>query len=77
MTKGGEMIKTADEKPAPKPEARLPPKRGAVKARIFKLLWEKLVSVCQCSSPTADLGEAGGGASISKSTSVVSPFPNK
>ncbi|PKI53815.1 hypothetical protein CRG98_025821 [Punica granatum] len=79
MTKGDdyEMIKTANEK-RPKLDARLPPKRGAVKVRIVKLLAEKLklVSLCQCvcSPPVADLGEAGGGASTSKSTSTVSPI---
>ncbi|PKI37756.1 hypothetical protein CRG98_041852 [Punica granatum] len=48
MTKGDEheMIKTANEKP-PKPKARLPPKRGAIKVWIVKLLGEKLVSLCQ------------------------------
>ncbi|OWM70137.1 hypothetical protein CDL15_Pgr025987 [Punica granatum] len=60
MLKGGdyEMTKTADEKPL-KPKARPLPKRGAVKVRIFKLLGEKLVSLCQCvcsgSPPMVDL----------------------
>ncbi|OWM70131.1 hypothetical protein CDL15_Pgr025981 [Punica granatum] len=77
MTKGDkyEIIKTANEK-APKPKARLPLKRGAIKVRIFKLLGEKLVSLCQSvfPPPTGDLREAEAGASTSKNPSVVSPY---
>ncbi|PKI40326.1 hypothetical protein CRG98_039281 [Punica granatum] len=57
MGKRNEINKTPNKKPL---KARLPPKRGEVKFRIFKLLVEKLVSLCQCvcSPPMADLGEA-------------------
>ncbi|OWM70136.1 hypothetical protein CDL15_Pgr025986 [Punica granatum] len=66
----GNGTKLSVEKPV---KARLPPKRGAVKVRILKLLVEKLVSLCF--PPMADLREAG--SSTSKPTSAVSPFPNK
>ncbi|OWM74792.1 hypothetical protein CDL15_Pgr004559 [Punica granatum] len=60
----------------PKPDVMLPPRRGAVKVMIVKLLAEKLklvsLSQCVCPSPVADLGEAGGAASTSTSTSAIS-----
>ncbi|OWM70129.1 hypothetical protein CDL15_Pgr025979 [Punica granatum] len=80
MTKGDEheMIKTANEKP-PKPKARLPPKRGAIKVWIVKLLGEKLVSLCQsvCSPPRGNLRESEAGASTSKNSCSFPFYPNK
>ncbi|OWM70141.1 hypothetical protein CDL15_Pgr025991 [Punica granatum] len=46
MGNGAEIIK-----PNRKPKARLPPRRGQIKVGIFKLFFEKLISLC--SSPMA------------------------